>query len=311
MRQGVRFLSLAMFVLFLGLNVYAAGEPYKILAPPTPSSIPLLLAADKFDTLRVEIFLQHSRAHARFLNGEVKLLNTGITVGRTLYDQGAPIKIVNSHVAGITYLVTNQKGVDHFVDLKGKTIHLPFKGSPIDDITQFFIRRSGLEWDQEIKIKYRPFQATVKSMLNGSMDTAVLPEPFISHILMRADANQGFYIAFAYMDMWQQLTGSPDGYPQVGLFGRTDFLLDNEALVKSFNRELAVAIDLVQTDPQLAIRKTAGYFKFQSQILQSALKRTRFKLWVGQELTQAVQFYDDKLKPTDETTRFPTDFFFH
>ena len=117
-----------------------AGEslPVMIYAPAGPTSIPLILAAESLPGVKVKIFTNHSKAHALFLKGKVQILCTGLSVGVGFYRQGVPVQIINSHVSGLAWLVTNIK-VTHFKDLRGMTIYLPFPGSPLEELTRFFM----------------------------------------------------------------------------------------------------------------------------------------------------------------------------
>ena len=127
-----------------------------IYAPATPSSIPILLAARHIEGAQVTIFNNHTQANAQFLRGDIDILVTGLSVGLDLFKNGAPVQVIDSYVAGVTYLVTYGKKVKRFADLKGETIYIPFEGSPIEETTRFFIEREGLIWKKDILVAYAP-----------------------------------------------------------------------------------------------------------------------------------------------------------
>ena len=90
-------------------GVPSAGAKLVIYAPATPSSIPILLAARHMDDAEVTIFTNHAQANALFLRGDVDILVTGLSVGVDLFKNGAPVQVIDSYVAGLTYLVTYGK----------------------------------------------------------------------------------------------------------------------------------------------------------------------------------------------------------
>ncbi len=181
-----------------------------IYAPATPSSIPILLAAQQMDA-EVTIFTNHTQANAQFLRGDVDILVTGLSVGIDMFKNGAPVQAIDSYVAGLTYLVTYGKKVERFADLKGQEIYFPFEGSPIEEITQFFIAQEGLAWKTDIKPIYSPFASSVELLKQGKATAVALPEPSVSLI-----ANQpNLYISLDYRALWDKATGSTTGYPQV------------------------------------------------------------------------------------------------
>ena len=114
-----------------------ATDQIQIYTPPTPSSIPLILAARNLENTKVTIFANHSQAHTLFLRDDVPILVTGLSVGIDFFRQGIPVQIVNSYISGLTYLVTRGKPVQTFRELQGQELYLPFEGSPIEEITKF------------------------------------------------------------------------------------------------------------------------------------------------------------------------------
>ena len=64
----------------------AAPSPVVIYAPATPSSVPVLLAAQQMENAEVTIFTDHAQAHTLFLRQRVEevALQRGEIVGGTL-----------------------------------------------------------------------------------------------------------------------------------------------------------------------------------------------------------------------------------
>ena len=166
-------------VLFFSSGVRAGeGVPVKIYAPASPTSIPLILAAETLPGVEITIFTNHSQAHALFLKGEVQLLCTGLAVGVGFFRQGVPVRIISSHVAGLTWLVSD-KAVSRLGDLKGDSLYLPFPGAPVEEVTRFLARAEGLIWKQDIAIHYMAFPGAAMLLQQGRIRSAVLPEPFV------------------------------------------------------------------------------------------------------------------------------------
>ncbi|MCF7885518.1 MAG: hypothetical protein K9M80_03400 [Candidatus Marinimicrobia bacterium] len=281
-----------------------ATEKTKIMAPATPSSIPVIIAARNNDW-QVDIFHNHSKAHSLFLNGKVDILITGLSVGQKFYEQKIPIKIINSYVSGLSYFVSFQDSVNNFKSLKDKTIYLPFKGSPLEEVTKFFIAQEELSWNTDIKPQYAPFPSTVNLLLNNKIKHAVLPEPFVSRVI---NSNQNIKISFSYYKMWNKYTKQNNGYPQVATFIKADKKLDKQ-LLTTLNNALRKSIEFTTNYPDSALKIVKPKFKFSKNILQDALIRTHFQLFAGDTLKDVVRNYYQILgKPLDETYQ---DFFLH
>jgi len=299
------------FILFwlIFLNFYIpvqAGEAPLVLiyAPPTPASIPLILAAETLPTVQVKIFTNHSQAHALFLKGEVEILCTGLAVGVNFFRRGIPVQIINSHVSGLTWLVTDP-GIKKFRDLKGTTLYLPFAGSPIEEVTQFFARAEGLIWNRDITIKYSPVPGATALLGQGRIRAAALPEPFVSLVLKQTGQGQRpvkLHLAADYKALWQKHTGNLYGYPQVGTFVHPVFARSHALLIHALNVALARAISSISRNPDQAATTAGLYMDFPHDVLLSSLGRTKFHLWHGEDLKQVIYHYYQTIgTPLDDT----------
>ncbi|HOV46081.1 MAG: ABC transporter substrate-binding protein [Spirochaetes bacterium] len=289
-----------LFVLLIcSFFIFFASAPVSsvnIWGPATPTSIPLILAAENLPNTKITIFTDHSQASALFLNGETQILFTGLDVGLAFYKNKTPVSIINSHVTGLTYLVTYGKKVSSFKDLKGSSIYIPFEGSPIEEIIRYFVSKEGLEWKKDISPIYAPFASSFELLKQGKALAVALPEPFVS----QAQGIPNLYVSFSFKDMYEKWTGKKNGYPQVGGFVMKNWAALNLDYIKQLNNELAKAIELVKTNPSLAVQKTASYFKFPQPILLKALGNTSFELWYSQKLLDEIyEYYKNIGSPLD------------
>ncbi len=269
-----------------------------VRAPASPSSIPLILACRALGsgTATIKIFSNHSQAHALFLQGDSQILATGLSVGVRFYRQGAPVQVVNAYVTGLTYLVALEK-IDSLGDLRGKTLHLPFAGSPIDEVTRFFVSREGLVWNRDIRVAHTRFPATLKLLREGRIFAAALPEPFVSMIRERS----GVYVSIGFRDLWENYTGGKEGYPQVATLVKKDWAEDNADLIRRLNREVDRAVAFVRENPDEAAAQTQGFFSLPEGILRSALRRTDFRFLADPPLKREIETYYRTIgRPLDE-----------
>lgn len=273
------------------------GQEITVLAPATPASIPVIIAARQQDW-KVKIFHNHSRAHSLFLNDKAQILITGLSVGKKFYEQEIPIKILNSYVSGLSYLVSSADSVRSFKELKDKTIYLPFKGSPLEEITRFFALQEKLQWEADIQPKYAPFPSTVNMLLNNKINYAALPEPHVSKLI---EANSDIKISLSYYKLWNYYTPEEDGYPQVAAFIKSDHQPDLSFL-ENFNQALQEGIDFTRNYPDSAIGIAGSQLKFPPKILKASLTRTRFTIYTEAKLKDEIHSYYQILgKPLDET----------
>lgn len=270
-----------------------------IYAPATPASIPILLAARDLEDAEVTIFTNHSQANAQFLRGDVDILVTGLSVGVEMFRNGAPVQVVNSYVAGMTYLVTYGRKIDRFADLKGGSIYLPFEGSPIEETTRYFAEREGLAWKNDITPIYAPFTSSVELLKQGRAAAVALPEPSVS--LIAGDPN--LHISLSYRALWDASTGTSRGYPQVTPFVRGEWAAAHRNLIARFNRAVDDAIREMAENPATAVAQTVEVFPgVTGETLAAALTRTDFAFTSGDVLAEEIAaYYRTVGKPIDAT----------
>ena len=267
-----------------------------IYAPATPASIPVLLAARHIEGAEVTIFANHAQANAQFLRGEIDILVTGLSVGVELFNNGAPVQVIDSYVAGMTYLVTRGQPINDLAELKGRSVYLPFEGSPIEEVTRFFVEQAGLQWETDVRPVYAPFTSSVELLKQGRADVVVLPEPFVSLIEGRAD----LHVSLSYRELWDTLIGSDSGYPQVTPFVTREWAAANADLVARFNDEVAAALASIEADPAGAVAQTHEALGLPEPVLAAALSRTDFAYIGGAELPEAIRGYYEAIgKPLD------------
>jgi NitT/TauT family transport system substrate-binding protein len=258
-----------------------------IYAPATPASVPILMAAQRLPGTTVTIFANHAQANAEFLSGDVDMLVTGLSVGMDLFENGAPVRVVNSYVAGLTYLVTRGEKVESFADLRGQEIYLPFEGSPIEQMTRFLAERDGLKWGEDIKPVYAPFPSSVELLKQGKATAVALPEPSVALVAGQPD----IFVSLDYRALWDAATGSADGYPQVTPFIKAEWAAANAEFIGRFNGEVEAALKVIAEDPERAVAETQEALGLPAPVLTSALERTGFAFLEGEALAQTIRDY--------------------
>lgn len=267
-----------------------------IAGPATPSSIPLILAAENLENTQVQIIQNQAQANAAFLRGEINILVSGLSVGADLRKNGAPVQLLNTYVTGLSFLVTYGEKVESLSGLKGQEIHLPFEGSPIEEATMFLAEKEGLDWGTDLKPVYSPFDASVALLREGKARAVVLPEPFVT--LVENDPN--LFISLDYFSAWNAATQTEAGYPQVGAFVNAEWARQNPEQLAAFNAALAEAIRFIQENPEEAVAKVKEQFQLPEAVLLRSLQRTRFGLSTGEAMQTNVNGYYNLIgKPLD------------
>lgn len=280
-----------IFLVLILFSIFFISESQvnviNIWGPATPTSIPLVIAAQNIPNTKINIFTDHSQASALFLKGETQILFTGLDVGIAFFKNNTPVVMLNSYVTGLTYLVTYGMKVNSFKELKGKSIYIPFEGSPIEEIVKFFVEKDGLVYKKDITPIYAPFASSFELLKQGKVEVVALPEPFVT----MSSSIPNVFVSFGFKDYYEKLTDKKNGYPQVGGFAMKSWAINNIDYIKLLHSELAKAIELIKKDPNQAVKIAAPYFKFPEPVLLKALSNTTFSLSYSTDLLNEVFSY--------------------
>jgi NitT/TauT family transport system substrate-binding protein len=275
-----------------------------VYAPASTSSIPVILAVSQIPGAELTLYSNQSQANTLFLRGDVDILVTGLSVGVDMANNGAPVQMVDSFVSGLSYLVTYGQQVSSLADLKGQEIYIPFEGSPIEEVTAFFAQQEGLTYKTDLTPIYAAFDSSVPLLKQGKATAVVLPEPNVTLV----EGQPNVFISVSYFDEWNRLTGTNEGYPQVGAFVNSAWAADHAADIAAFNTQLAAAITSVEADPAAAVTAVSSNYKLTPELLLKSLNRTRYNLVTGQALQDSIENYYQTIgKPLDE--KFTASFF--
>ncbi len=312
-----RFLFLALCAALLIFPVVSARSETQILrllVPKSSSSLPLLLLAEEDPIPGVEVqatvFQNHAQALALLLRGEADLLLTGTSQGWENYLSGSPLLMVGTGVWGVSFLVGSKDcpPIKSVADLAGKSIALPFPGSPLDFQTRFLLQHHGLDPDRDLKLVYSPPPQTAALLLKGQIDAAPLPEPLVSQLVI----NRSLQRFLDYKQLWASAHGGDPKSPQVSLFTTREFAAANTELLEQLLPQWQGAVEQIVTDPAGAAHKFSDVLGFPESVVAQSIPNTLYYLPRPEENRDRVRAYYEAVKGflPAERAELEEDFFF-
>jgi NitT/TauT family transport system substrate-binding protein len=297
----VRFMKklilIAFFLTGLVRCAHPDGPDLVLLVPNSTASTPFFMLAEEGAVLgvrlRVELFINHPQAMIRLYRGEADLLYTGTSTGWENRLDGGSIVLLNTGVWGLSYLMGKDPGIRTFSDLKGRSIALPFPGSPLDFQTRCILEKNGLQPGRDVKISYAPFQQSIVRLVHGTIDTAPLPEPLATF----SERNHGLLRLIDYQTAWAQVTGGSGRSPQVSLFTIDVFARKEAVLLAGLVAQWQRKTEEVLQDPGRAARISAGYLHMPEDILETAIRNTDFLVPSYRENRRALIEYYRTVRP--------------
>jgi ABC-type nitrate/sulfonate/bicarbonate transport system substrate-binding protein len=258
----------------IGHSDSLAAKTVRILVPQATAALPFLLmereTAVEGIAVKVDVFLNHPQALALLLRGEADLLLSGTSTGWESRLDGSPIVMIDTGVWGVSFLVGKDESIRSFADLRGKTIALPFPGSPLDFQTRAILAREKIDPDRDLGIRYGPFAQSVQKLLGGQLDAAALPEPLATTVIRK----NGLTRLVGYADAWARVSGGDGQSPQVSLFSTEAFANKHRELIVALVEAWRAASRKVANDTGQSSARFASALSTDPDILEEATRNT-------------------------------------
>ena len=312
------FFSLLIIVisgtLFAKDHVEQGKEEIAIQSPPTVGALPILWMIEN-DVLSdrahidINISTDHQKAISLIAQNHIEMMVTGVNVGARVFNKGIDLRLVNTNIWAVDYLLTQGFKAEDWKDLKGKTLSLPLKGGPLDFLARYFLRENGVAVE-DVNLVYKPLNSGAKTFQLGKLDAIILPEPLVTITLKN---NEHAYLSLDLQKEWAKSHNGEDRIPYVGLFVRGDFADDHNELVKSFNQYYQQGIDWVHKNPQKAAQLAEKYFKIPAGIIRASFDRINLNVYSQGEALKLMEIYFDEiltLYPEMIGGKLPDDLFY-
>jgi len=169
----------------------------------------------------------------------------------TLYDAGAPVKIVaGGGVQGC--IIVARDGIKSAADLKGKTFGT-FQADTLEVLPYDYLKKAGLSF-KDVQIKYLDTSPELaQAFIAGALDAICHIEPYATQSVLQ---RKGATVLSDGTDVYGK------GYSDCVLAARTPLIQSNPAAVRAVIKALMTAQSQAEMDKMAALRDTVGkYYK--------------------------------------------------
>lgn len=169
----------------------------------------------------------------------------------TLYDAGAPVKIIaGGGVEGC--IIVAKEGIKSAADLKGKTFGT-FQADTLEVLPYDYLKKAGLSF-KDVEIKYLDTSPELaQAFMVGAIDAICHIEPYASQCVL---GRKGASVLSNGTDVYGK------GYSDCVLAARVPLIEKNPAAVKAVIKALFVAQSQAEADKNAALKDTVGkYYK--------------------------------------------------
>jgi NitT/TauT family transport system substrate-binding protein len=169
----------------------------------------------------------------------------------TLYDAGAPVKIVaGGGVQGC--IIVAKEGITSAADLKGKTLGT-FQADTLEVLPYDYLKKAGLSF-RDVEVKYLDNSPELaQAFMVGALDAISAIEPYATQCVQQ---RKGATVLSDGIDIYGK------GYSDCVLAARVPLIEKNPAAVKAVIKALMTAQSQVEADKEAALKDTVGkYYK--------------------------------------------------
>jgi NitT/TauT family transport system substrate-binding protein len=289
-----------------------------------PLSIPLAYLAEHNNLASVakkttlSIWANPTQLQAIISGAQGDFVSLPTNSAATFYNKGVSLKLLDSSIWNILYLVSPDTSIKNINDLKGKRIVVPYQGAIPDAMFQFICRTQGLDPKTDLDIYYAPdpIQAS-QLLLSGQEKYVLLSEPSATSVIQKGKSN-GTNLAriLNVKTEWEKATGGKLSTPVAGtivlgnLKNRTD-------VVNAFKTEYQKAILWMLANPAEAGETGARALTeqgFSAAVLTESLKNIEWRYVSALEARSNLEnFLDDLMQISPDFTggKIPdNDFYF-
>jgi NitT/TauT family transport system substrate-binding protein len=249
---------------------------------------------------------------SKLLSGEIDIAALPTNVAVKLYNKGLDYKLAAITGYGVLYILKQDVELAAWEDLKNKKINVISKGSTPDVILRYLMEKNNLKPGTDVELDYSLEQVELSQlMIAGKTNIAILPEPFVTMVLMK---NDNVSIAFNIEEEWKKVVNNQP-LPMSCLVVSSKLSENNHDTVDVFLNQYRQSIDWANNNPDeasLLIEK----FKIgmDARTAREAIPRCNIKFTDSDAAKESVQNYIKILlefSPEDVGGKIPDENFYY
>lgn len=210
---------------------------------------------------------------SRVLSGEVDMAALPMNAASILYNKGVPYRLGAVTGYGLFYLVTTRDDISDFRDLRNKKVAFVARNSTPDYVTQFLMEHHGVLEDVERDYTFNHVELP-PNMIAGRVDTAVLPEPFVTIVTMKQPEAR---IVFDLQQEWKKIHETETSYPVSAFFISNKLIENRPRLVERFLSEYEESIQWAVDNPERAGALAQEYMDLPAPVIAQAMPRLNLR----------------------------------
>lgn len=208
---------------------------------------------------------------ANLTSGRVDVATMPTTVAVTLANGGIDVQLLGVVDADLLKVI-GPAGSSGWEALRGKTVHVPFRGDFVDLVFSLLAEERGLVVGRDVTVVYgTALPELVSAIATDRARYAVIPEQFAT--LARQQADAAGHPTTQLLNLaaeWRQVTGSAS-LPGAAIVIRSELAAQRPELVAELRRHFAVTTAAVTGDPSSAVAELGNLARVPVELVPAVL----------------------------------------
>ena len=293
MKKGIAFLLSLLLMLSL-FSVSLAEEPARVVALKGPTAMGLVkLMEDNDGAYDFSIEAAPDLVAPLIIQGKADIAAVPANLASVLYNKlGGGVQVLAVNTLGVLYIVERGETVQTAADLKGRTIYASGQGATPEYALNYILRGNGIDPEKDVDIQFMSEHTEcLNALLNNADGIALLPQPFVTNAMMKAD---DLRVALDLNDCWDELQAdaeSPSALLTGVVIARREFVEAHPDLVTAFMDAYAESVFWVKTTPDESAALIGKYDIVPEAVAKKALPACNIVYIEGAEMQTMLSGY--------------------
>ena len=224
---------------------------------------------------------------ASIIKGEYDIAAVPTNVASILYNKTeGKVQMAALNTLGVLYVVTSDGSITSIADLAGRTVYSSGQGAVPEIAFNYILEKNGLTAGTDVTVEYRSEHSELAALMaSGEAEIAVLPQPFVTSVLMQ---NDKVHVALDLTEEWDKVTNSENQMTMGCIVVQKAFAEEHPEEMAAFMKEYQASVEYITDEANLedaaALIEKADIIK--AAIAQKALPECNIVFIDGQEMQQ-------------------------
>ncbi len=291
---GLSIVILGFLIALNSCSTDPTGEfTLSVLAGPTGISMAEMLEEPpvyKEYQVVPRVFTSPLEIVPTMVTGESDIVAIPLNLGAKLYTaKGVNYSLVAITGTGMLQVITRDSSIQDFQDLENSTVYGAGQGGSPEVVYNILAKNRDIH--APLDFTYNAPSQLATALMEGLVDTALLPEPFVTLVLNRPDLS----VVVDIQEEWISSVGQGETYPMTGIFISSEFLNNQPKVVNLFLDDLESSIQWVQENPEDAGAIVEEWGIMKSSVAEKAIPNLALTFITGDTAQSMATVYLNQL----------------